>query len=67
MADDGYIKIYGKLKSVTEEGKVADYSAIDGAPELVQGTGTDTSKVMSQKAVTDAIAAAITTTLNTSV
>ena len=33
---DGYIKLYGKLKSVTEEGKVADYSEIDGVPIIMQ-------------------------------
>lgn len=32
---DGNIKLYGKLKSVTEEGKVADYSEIDGVPIIM--------------------------------
>ena len=35
--------------------------------EVVQATGTSTTSVMSQKAVTDAIATAITTALNTAV
>lgn len=35
--------------------------------EVVQATGTSTTSVMSQKAVTDAIANAITTALNTAV
>lgn len=35
--------------------------------EVVQATGTSTTAVMSQKAVTDAIATAITTALNTAV
>lgn len=52
MAD---IKIYGKLKNATESGKVANYSDIDGAPEIVQETGQSTEKTMSQKAITDAI------------
>lgn len=52
MAD---IKIYGKLKNATESGKVADYSDIDGAPEIAQATGQSTEKTMSQKAITDAI------------
>ena len=64
---DGNIKLYGKLKSVTEEGKVADYSEIDGVPNVVQNTGSSETDVMSQKAVTDAINAAVTTTLNTEV
>lgn len=64
---DGNIKLYGKLKSVTEEGKVAYYSEIDGAPNVVQNTGSSETDVMSQKAVTDAINAAVTTTLNTEV
>lgn len=33
---DGNIKLYGKLKSVTEEGKVADYSEIAGVPIIMQ-------------------------------
>lgn len=64
---DGNIKLYGKLKSVTEEGKVADYSEIDGVPNVVQTTGSSETDIMSQKAVTDAINAAVTTTLNTEV
>lgn len=61
------IKIYGKLKNVTESGKIADYGQIDGAPELAQTTGESTEKTMSQKAITDAISNAITTVLNTAV
>ena len=114
---DGNIKLYGKLKSVTEEGKVADYLEIDGVPiimqdlsasgftptantyylhigettitynngmiyfyngstyiqvggspiNVVQATGNSTTDVMSQKAVTDAINAAVTTALNTEI
>ena len=64
---DGNIKLYGKLKSATEEGKVADYSEIAGVPNVVQNTGNSTTDVMSQKAVTDAINAAVTTTLNTEI
>ena len=64
---DGNIKLYGKLKSATEEGKVADYSEIAGVPNVVQNTGSRETDVMSQKAVTDAINAAVTTTLNTEV
>ena len=37
---------------------------VDG-PNIVQTTGSSTTSVMSQKAVTDAISAAITTALNT--
>ena len=33
---DGNIKLYGKLKSVTEEGKVADYLEIAGIPIITQ-------------------------------
>ena len=33
---DGNIKLYGKLKSVTEEGKVVDYSEIAGVPIIMQ-------------------------------
>ena len=33
---DGNIKLYGKLKSATEEGKVADYSEIAGVPIIMQ-------------------------------
>lgn len=33
---DGNIKLYGKLTSVTEEGKVADYSEIAGVPIIKQ-------------------------------
>ena len=114
---DGNIKLYGKLKSVTEEGKVADYLEIDGVPiimqdlsasgftptantyylhigettitydngmiyfyngstyikvggedlNVVQTTGSSETDVMSQKAVTDAINAAVTTALNTEI
>lgn len=114
---DGNIKLYGKLTSVTEEGKVADYSEIAGVPiimhdlnasgftptantyylhigettitynngmiyfyngstyiqvgdspiNVVQTTGSSETNVMSQKAVTDAINTAVTTTLNTEV
>lgn len=53
------IKIYGKLQNATESGKIADYNQIDGAPELVQATGQNSDKVMSQKAVSDAINTAL--------
>ena len=33
---NGNIKLYGKLTSVTEEGKVADYSEIAGIPIITQ-------------------------------
>lgn len=33
---NGNIKLYGKLTSVTEEGKVADYSEIAGVPIIMQ-------------------------------
>lgn len=42
-------------------------NAVDGAVTVVQTTGQSTTDVMSQKAVTDAINAAVTTTLNTEV
>ena len=68
MAD---IKIYGKLKNVTESGKIADYEQIDGAPQLLQVAGSSETDTMSQRAIgiaiDNAIHNAITTTLNTEV
>ena len=68
MAD---IKIYGKLKNVTESGKIADYEQIDGAPQLLQVAGSSEKDTMRQKAIgtaiNTAITEAITTTLNTEV
>ena len=45
----------------------ASWQDASGGTEVVQNTGTSTTAVMSQKAVTDAIATAITTALNTAV
>lgn len=45
----------------------ASWQNASGGTEVVQNTGTSTTAVMSQKAVTDAIATAITTALNTAV
>ena len=53
MAD---IQIYGKFKSASG-GKLVDYGAVDNAPEVVQATGSSTTAVMSQKAVSDALSA----------
>lgn len=65
------IKIYGKLRNVTESGKIADYEQIDGAPQILQAAGTSEKDTMSQKAIgtaiNTAITEAITTTLNTEV
>ena len=55
----------GQVLTATGTGGASWQNAIE--VEVVQATGTSTTSVMSQKAVTDAIATAITTALNTAV